>query len=128
MAKAKPKPESPLTGRWRIISMSAWEDEYLDEEVEAFFQFEEQGSGSFQFGYIQGLIDWRSTTRDGKPAVEFSWEGGDGADGTALTGRGWAILEDDELKGLFCIHQGDDSEFVAQRASQPPAKSKKAKR
>ena len=35
----------------------------------------------------------RPTTRDGKPAVEFSWEGGDGADGTPLTGRGWAVLE-----------------------------------
>jgi hypothetical protein len=54
MAKAKPKPTSPITGRWRIISMSAREDEYLDEEVEAFFQF----------GYVQGLMDWRTTNRE----------------------------------------------------------------
>ncbi len=26
MAK-KPKPPSPITGRWRIVSMSAWEDD-----------------------------------------------------------------------------------------------------
>jgi hypothetical protein len=44
--------------------------------------------------------------------VEFSWEGGDGADGTPLTGRGWAILDGDGLTGMFCIHEGDDSEFV----------------
>src|SRR3954468_14925105 len=86
------KPKSPITGRWRIVSMSAWEDDYLDEEVQAFFEFEETGRGSFQFGYIQGLMDCKTTLREGKPAVEFSWEGGDGADGTPLTGRGWAIL------------------------------------
>src|SRR3954454_6725416 len=92
--KKESKPKSPFTGRWRIVSMSAWEDEYLDEEVQAFFEFEETGRGSFQFGYIQGLMDCRTTGREGKPAVEFSWEGGDGADvgvqspSGGLSGRG----------------------------------------
>ena len=27
--------QSPFTGHWLITSMSAWGDEYLDEEVEA---------------------------------------------------------------------------------------------
>lgn len=117
MGKTKQKPESPLHGRWRIVSMSAWEDEYLDEEVQAFFEFEETGRGSFQLGYIRGLMDCRMTSRGGKPAVEFSSEGGDGADGTPLTGRGWAILQGDELSGLFCIHEGDESAFEATRAT-----------
>ena len=115
MTKKKSKPKSPFLGRWRIITMSAWENEYLDEEVQAFFEFEETGSGSFQFGYIQGLMDCRTTSREGKPAIEFSWEGGDGADGTPLTGRGWAILQEDKLHGMIFIHQGDASEFVAGR-------------
>jgi len=85
---AKSKPKSPFTGRWRIVSMSAWEDDYLDEEVQAFIEFEEKGSGSFQFGYVQGLMDCRTTIREGKPGVELSWQGGVGADGTPLTGRG----------------------------------------
>jgi hypothetical protein len=120
MAKKKSKPRPPFLGRWRIVTMSAWEDEYLDEEVQAFFDFKETGSGSFQFGYIRGLMDFRTTSREGKPAVEFSWEGGDGADGTSLTGRGWAVLQEDKLHGMIFIHQGDDSEFVADRAK--PAK------
>jgi len=128
MAKKKSKPKSPFLGRWCIVSMSAWEDEYLDEEVQAFFEFEETGSGSFQFGYIQGLMDCRTTSREGKPAVEISWQGGDGADGTPLTGRGWAILQENELRGMIFIHLGDDSEFVARKADQPPPKSKKPKR
>ena len=96
--------------------MSAWEDDYLDEEVQAFIEFDEKGGGSFQFGYVQGQIDYLTTNRNGKPAVEFSWEGGDGADGTPLTGRGWAVLQNDGLQGMFCIHESDASEFVAKRA------------
>jgi hypothetical protein len=112
--------ENPFLGRWRIVSVSAWEDEYLDEEVQAFIEFKEHGGGSFQFGYIQGLIDHRTSKRDGKPAVEFSWEGGDAADGTPLTGRGWAVLKDDELRGMFFIHDMEESEFVAKRSAGPP--------
>ena len=53
-------------------------------------------------------MDWRLATRDGKPAVEFTWEGGAGADGTPLTGRGWAKLVNEELHGEFFIHEGHD--------------------
>ncbi len=104
--------------------MSAWEDAYLDEEVQAFIEFAEKGGGSIQFGYFQGVMDCRTTNRESKPAVAFSWEGGDGADGTPLTGRGWAILGGDELQGMFCIHEGDDSEFVAKRATKKATKRK----
>lgn len=95
--------------------MSAWDEEYLHEEVEAFIEFGDDEIGRFQFGYVQGDIDYRTGERDGKPAVEFSWEGGDAADGTQLSGRGWAAVEGDELHGMIFIHQGDESEFVASR-------------
>jgi hypothetical protein len=125
MTAKKAKAPNPFTGRWRIVSMSAWEDDYLDEEVEAFLEFEDKGGGSFQFGYVQGVIDWRLTTRDGEPAVEWSWEGGDGADGTPLTGRGWAVVKDDELHGEFFIHEGDESELLAKRAKVTRARKRK---
>jgi hypothetical protein len=117
MAKKKSKPKSPFLGRWHIVSMSEWDEEYLDEEVQAFIEFDDKGGGSFQFGYVRGIIDYRERLRDDQTAAEFSWEGGDGADGTPLTGRGWAILQEDELNGMIFIHQGDDSEFVAERAT-----------
>jgi hypothetical protein len=122
MAKKKSKPKSPLLGRWRIVSMSTWDKDYINEEVPAFIEFDDRNSGSFQFGYVQGQIDCRTTSWEGKPAVEFSWEGGDGADGTPLTGRGWAILQENELRGMIFIHLGDDSEFVAERAEMPKGK------
>jgi hypothetical protein len=81
MAK-KPKPPSPITGRWRIVSMSAWEDDYLDEEVEAFIEFEEKCGGSFQFGYVRGLIDWRPT----HGTASRPWNG-PGREATAPTAR-----------------------------------------
>jgi hypothetical protein len=117
MTKKKSKLKSPFLGRWRIVSMSQWEDEYLDEEVEAYIEFDDRGGGSFQFGYIQGVLDYREGRRDGQLAAEFSWEGGDGADGTPLTGRGWAILQEGKLSGMLLIHEGDESEFKATRAT-----------
>lgn len=91
--------------------METWDEDYFNEEVQAFIEFEENGTGPFQFGYVQGNMDWRPTTRDGEPAVEWSWEGGDGADGTPLTGRGWAKLAGDELHGMIFIHLSDESGF-----------------
>jgi hypothetical protein len=116
---AKAKPKSPFTGRWRITSMSMWDQDYLDKEVEAFIEFEDKGLGSFQFGYVGGQIDCRVMQRDGKQSVEFTWDGGDDADGTPLTGRGGVILDGDKLNGEFFIHLGDDSEFEAKRKTSP---------
>ena len=124
MAKKKPKPVSPFLGRWHIVSMSAWDQDYLDEEVQAFIEFDDKEGGSFQFGYVQGRIDCRTTSRQEKPAVEFSWEGGDGADGTPLAGRGWALLQENELHGMIFIHMGDESEFKAERAVGPESKAR----
>jgi hypothetical protein len=113
MAK-KAKPPSPFVGLWHIISMETWDEDFFNEEVQAFIELEENGTGHFQFGYVQGYMDWRPTTRDEEPAVEWSWEGNDEMD--PAQGRGWAKLTDDELHGMIFIHLGDESEFVAKRA------------
>ena len=126
MAKAKPKPESPFTGRWRIVSMSAWDQDFIDEEEEGYFEFDGKGGGEFHFGYVHGRMDCKPTTREGVPAVEWTWDGNDEMD--PAQGRGWAVAKGDELHGMIFFHGGDDSEFVAQRSGQPPAKTKKAKR
>jgi hypothetical protein len=114
MAKRKPKPKSPFVGRWHIVSMSTWDNDAINEDVQAFIAFEPGGRGSFQFAYVRGLIDYREGSRDGRPCIEFSWDGDDEMD--PMTGRGWAAVEGDELRGFLFIHQGDDSDFVAERA------------
>ena len=122
MAK-KLKSQNPFTGRWRIVSMSAWEDDFLDEEVEAYIEFNDRGWGNFHFGNVQGQMDCRQTTREGEPAVEWSWDGN--AEMDAAQGRGCAVLKGEELHGMIFFHGGDDSEFVAIRAKASKGPRKK---
>ncbi len=112
MAK-KAKSKSPLAGRWRITWMDQWDQDFVDEEVEGYFEFGPNDMGSFQFGYVQGTIDYRTGIRDAKPRVEFTWDGNDEMD--AVQGRGWAILDRNEITGMIFIHQGDESEFKAEK-------------
>ena len=46
MAKSK----SPFVGRWRIVSMSTWEQDFVDEEEEGYIEFDGKYSGEFHFG------------------------------------------------------------------------------
>jgi hypothetical protein len=122
MAK-KAKSPSPFEARWRITSMEMWDHEFVDAEVEGFIEFGPDGLGSFQFCYVSGEIDYRDGTRDGKPSVEWSWDGNDEID--PAQGRGWAVIDGDTIHGVIAIHHGDQSEFVAIRKKQPRRKSKK---
>jgi hypothetical protein len=118
MAKKKPKPRSPLLGRWHIVSMSKWDESYFNVEAQAFIEFKEDTLGEFRFGYVRGDIDYHEGLRDGEPAVERTWEGSDGADARPLSGRGWEKMKDEGLHGLIAIHMGDESEFKAERAAE----------
>jgi hypothetical protein len=111
----KSKSPNPFTGLWHIVSMETWGEDYFNEEVQAFIEFEANGTGHFQFGYVQGYMNWRPTTREGEPAVEWSWEGNDEMD--PAQGRGWAKLEDNEMHGMIFIHLADESGFMAKRAN-----------
>jgi hypothetical protein len=115
MGKANRKAAPSFKGRWNIVSMSTWDEDYFNEEVQAYIEFKPKDGGEFQFGYVQGEMDCRLTTRGEEPAVEWTWDGYDGG-GDQMTGRGWAVLRGDELHGMIFIHQGDDSEFVARKA------------
>ena len=46
MAK-KAKVPNPFTGRWRIVSMSAWDESFIDAEEEGYFEFSESRRGEF---------------------------------------------------------------------------------
>jgi hypothetical protein len=110
----KPRLKSLFTGLWHIVSMETWDEDYFNEVVQAFIEFGADQLAEFQFGLTSGNIDYRITERGVQPAAEWTWEGMDGMD--PCTGRGWAVLEGDELHGMIYFHQGDESGFVAQRA------------
>ena len=88
---------SVFTGRWRIVSMSAWDQEFIDEEEECYLEFDQKYNGQFHFGYVHGQMDCRLTTRAGEAAVEWTWDGNDEMD--LAQGRGWAVVKGNELHG-----------------------------
>jgi hypothetical protein len=122
----KTKPKNWAVGRWLIESMGQWDRDFIDEEVRGYFEFDAKGSGDFQFGYVQGRIDYRLGERDGKLAVEFSWAGFDGGGGDECTGRGWMSLDGDTLTGMFFFHLGDESGIVLKREPEKKARKRKA--
>jgi uncharacterized protein YndB with AHSA1/START domain len=108
-----------LIGRWRILEMDLWDREALDLVAPASFEFEAGGGGRFGFIAVEGDLDCRYVDVDGRPRVEFTWEGDD--EGDARSGRGWAELQTDgSLRGHFFFHLGDDSGFVAVRVADEP--------
>jgi len=111
MAKRAKASKGPLEGRWRITWMDQWDQDYVDEEVEGYIEFSPHNSGSFQFGYVRGIMDCREKLRDGSPCIEFTWEGNDESD--AAQGRGWAMLDGADIKGEIFFHEGEESEFRA---------------
>ena len=109
------KQRNPYLGKWRIIEMEMWDQDFIDLETEGHFLFEKDGLGSFQFGLIRGQIDYRIEKTGRIERLEFSWEGQD--ENNMASGRGWAVIKNDHLEGRFYFHLGDDSWFSATRQS-----------
>ena len=59
-------------------------------------------------------MDCRVETENGKKRIECSWEGS--GEMESANGRGWAAIEDNELRGRILFHQGDDSTFRAKKS------------
>ena len=114
-------PPKQFLGRWRIIETDVWDQDALDLVVPAHMTFERGALGHFQMIAVEGGLDCRF---DGN-RVEFSWLGDD--EGQPTGGRGWAELEPDgKLRGRLYFHQGDDTEFVANREEAPRPRRKRA--
>jgi hypothetical protein len=108
-----------LIGRWRIVEMDLWDREALDLVEPACFELHDDGLGHFCFIAVEGYLDCRYAVVDGRPRVEFTWDGND--EGDARSGRGWAQLESDgSLRGHIYFHAGDDSGFRAVRKIAEP--------
>ena len=103
-----------IIGRWRITEMDNWDLEAVDLVQPGFIEFDDNGLGGLGFIVVTGELDCRDADRDGRPGVEFSWQGSD--EGDDVSGRGWAALNpDDTLEGHIYFHLGDDSAFRAER-------------
>jgi hypothetical protein len=113
VAQGVPKSVARLIGRWRIVAMSGWDRDAIDLVGPGFIEFTRDGTGQFGFIAVSGQLDGRPVERDGRTGVDFTWTGVD--EGDQVSGRGWAVLADDEtIEGHLYFHLGDDSSFRAE--------------
>lgn len=99
-----------ILGKWRIVAMPDYVENYPDMLEPAYILFAENGSGEFAFGCVTGHIFGGGAGN----AVEFSWRGNDEMD--EVEGDGRAELEPDgSLNGAICFNNGDEANFIARR-------------
>lgn len=101
-----------FVGRWRIVEMEQWDQDFVDLVSPGHITFTRGGRGELHFGAVDATLDWRVDATGNR--VDFTFEGFD--EGDEVSGRGWARVESGELKGWFAFHQGDESEFTARKA------------
>ena len=102
-----------FTGKWNIIEMEMWDEDYFNMEVQANIEVKENGQGEFQFGLVHGYIDGKVVKYKEGNKFEFSWEGNDEME--EVNGNGWIRLKDNnkEIEGEFRFFEGDNSTFLA---------------
>ena len=102
-----------FAGRWRIVEMDVWDDEFLELVEQAHLTFKGAADGEIAFGALKGFLDVRYGARAGAACAEFSWEGHD--DDHPASGRGWVIIGTaGRLVGHFFIHNAEDAGFVCE--------------
>ena len=123
-----PRSIGALAGHWRIVESDLWDQDALDLDGPATLELKQDGTGQLTMIAIGAAVDGRFGQRDGRPSVEFSFQGFD--DGSPVSGRGWAaLLPDGALAGELFLHFGDESGFRAERAALPaPTRSTRGPR
>jgi hypothetical protein len=80
------KDKGKYIGRWRIMEMEMWDQDYIDLLIPEYFSFDKDYLGYFQFGVVEGQIDYRIEKIGDVERLEFSWEGQ--SENDAALGRG----------------------------------------
>ena len=110
-ATATAAAKTRISGKWRITEMDLWDQEAIDLLGPALIEFKGE-RGQFRFIAVDGWMDCRYGQRNGRPSVDFTWDGNDECD--LASGRGWVNLQTDgAVTGHIYFHQGDDWGFKA---------------
>lgn len=101
-------------GRWKIIWMELWDQEYVDYCGPGHITIDEKGNGEFQFGTVEGNFQIELE----QDYFNSEWDGGDEMD--EASGEIYGRLEGSEkLQGDIAFYRGDESEYRAVRETQP---------
>ena len=104
-----------FVGTWFIYEMEAWDEDYVNMEVQAYLRVGANGLGDFQFGLVSGQIDGELEWCGDEERFVFTWEGNDECD--PALGAGWLRMKgENSVEGKIKLHLGDSSLFCAKRA------------
>ncbi len=101
-----------IVGKWRLIDMEQWDQEFIDLVEPGYIAFKKTGTGEMVFGAVSLSLAWEKT-QPGKGV--FTFEGFDEMD--EVSGRGSAEVVRGQLAGKIAFHQGERSGFVAEKWS-----------
>lgn len=59
-----------FAGRWRIVEMDTWDNDFLDLVGRAHLTFKGKSNGEIAFGALKGFLDVRYGARDGSACAE----------------------------------------------------------
>jgi hypothetical protein len=77
------------------------------------FSVKQDETGTLTFGAIEAEIDCRIERFADRERLSFSFAGFD--EGDEVSGRGWAVVDENSMNGWFSFHLGDESTFKAER-------------
>lgn len=100
-------------GVWRITEMSGWEQHDVDLVAPGHLTVERDGTGQFAFCAFDSGIDCRMAEGSDRQRLGFSFVGWD--EGDEVSGRGWAVVDGNQMEGWFGFHLGEESTFKAER-------------
>jgi hypothetical protein len=97
-----------LKGKWRIVEMEAFDEDYPDLAEPAYIEIDERGQGEMVFGALTAALDCAYVAS----GFDFTWDGAD--EGDQVSGDGSAeIQQDGSLLGEISWRNGDETTFRA---------------
>ncbi len=108
--KRKPAKPSPLVGKWRLVEMEQWDEDFIDLVETGHILFKRGGSGQMAFGAVHLTLDWVPGEDD---RVEFTFEGFDEMD--EVSGRGWAAVVSGVMGGAIYFRWGQASTSLGEK-------------
>lgn len=81
----KNRPSSEPSGAREL-----WDEDVIDLVGSAFIELQPGGQGTSRFIAAEGWMGVREAERDGRPGIEFSWEGHDECD--PASGAVWHLI------------------------------------
>ena len=108
-----------FVGQWRITELKDFDTDYADLCGPANVEIDTRGTGSMNFGAVEMELDCKMDDQNER-VLCFTFEGAD--EGDPISGRGYCLVDNDDMIGRMYRHFGDKFDFKARRMT----KDKKA--